>query len=117
LVDNLVRNAIEALPDELGRENEITISLRENAGKPVLSVTDNGSGIPKEIQNRVFDLDFTTKAQRGTGLGLGIVKKICRDAGINLRLSSVEGSGTTFAMEFFGKDLGSDSKPIREDVV
>jgi len=117
LVDNLVRNAIEAMPSVPEPQNEITISLRENAGHPVIEVADNGAGIPKDIQNKIFDLDFTTKAQRGTGLGLGIVKKICHDSGIGLRLSSTEGVGTTFTMEFFGRALGSDFMPLREEVI
>ena len=60
----------------------------------IVTVKDNGSGIPKEIQAKIFEPNFTTK-NSGMGLGLAMVKKIINDrkGNINYRTSS---SGTTF---------------------
>lgn len=112
LVDNLVRNAIESFPVTSDRKNRVTLTLEEIQGQPLISVADNGSGIPKHIQSRIFELDFTTKKTRGTGLGLGIVNKICKDAGLNLRFSSEEGVGTLFMIEFLNHDLPQEAAEI-----
>jgi len=62
----------------------------------VISVTDTGSGIPPELMAKVFDPFFTTKPiGKGTGLGLSQVYGIAQQSGGTVRLSSVEGRGTT----------------------
>jgi signal transduction histidine kinase len=99
---NLVRNAQEALE---GRSGRIELALhREQAplrGKAsevaVLSVTDNGPGIPAKIQSRLFDPFFTTKPA-GTGLGLSIVARLVENHGGEIRFQSAPGTGTRFAV-------------------
>src|SRR6185312_14323549 len=73
---NLVRNAREALEGRAGRielalHRERDARSERSAEVAVLSVTDNGPGIPEKIQARLFDPFFTTKST-GTGLGLSI---------------------------------------------
>ncbi len=63
----------------------------------VLRISDNGIGIPAELQERVFTPFFSTKAQ-GTGLGLSLVSRIIREHEGVLRLTSAPGSGTTVAI-------------------
>jgi signal transduction histidine kinase len=67
-----------------------------------LTYTDDGKGIPPEIQDKVFDPFFTTKrGSGGSGLGLHIVYNIVRDTlGGDVRLESTPGSGTTFVLRF-----------------
>jgi signal transduction histidine kinase len=60
----------------------------------VIEVTDNGCGIPVELQERVFTPFFSTKAQ-GTGLGLSLVSRIVREHEGLLSLDSMPGHGTT----------------------
>lgn len=99
---NLVRNAREALD---GRPGRIDVALhRESAALhgrraevAVLTVTDNGPGIPAEIQPRLFDPFFTTKAA-GTGLGLSIVSRLVENHGGELAFQSASGSGTRFVV-------------------
>ena len=62
-----------------------------------LIVTDNGSGMSPEVLERVFEPFFTTKAPgRGTGLGLTLVQKIVTRTGGHIKVTSIEGQGTTF---------------------
>jgi signal transduction histidine kinase len=68
---NLVRNAMDASGDG----GEILISASANKAEVILEVSDNGSGIPVEIQSKLFSPFFTTK-EKGTGLGLSSVHKI-----------------------------------------
>ena len=68
---NLVKNACEASPESV----PVKIFCRKEADRIRLCVEDSGSGIPAEIQDKVFDLYFTTKSS-GMGLGLSIVEKI-----------------------------------------
>ena len=56
---------------------------------------DNGNGIPKEIEDKVFEPKFTTKTS-GMGLGLGIVKNIIKSHEGTIRYVSKKGKGTTF---------------------
>jgi signal transduction histidine kinase len=102
VVLNLVRNAQEAFA---GQPGAITLALhRERAalhGRPadvaVLSVTDNGPGIPSEHQARLFDPFFTTKAA-GTGLGLSIVARLVEQHGGEINFQSAPRAGTRFSV-------------------
>ena len=76
VIHNLLQNAQDALA---GTENpRIDVSTGRNMDEAVLSISDNGPGIPEAIQKRVFEPYVTTKA-KGTGLGLAIVKKIVEE--------------------------------------
>lgn len=69
---NLIDNAIDAAP-----RGRVQVTAGEEAGKVVVRVVDDGSGIPPEIASRIFDPFFTTKAiGQGTGLGLDIARRI-----------------------------------------
>jgi signal transduction histidine kinase len=68
---NLCRNAREAMPEG----GVIQIALRELDGHVLLTVSDQGSGIPVEEREKIFDLFYTTK-QHGTGLGLALTQQI-----------------------------------------
>src|SRR5262249_1532324 len=84
VVQNLVQNAIDAMPD--GGRLVITtcavINQKLGSGFFHLTVKDNGPGIPPEIRKRIFDLNFTSKGSQGAGLGLGLwwVRKFVRRA-------------------------------------
>jgi len=62
-------------------------------------VEDEGSGIPKEHLDRIFQPFFTTKPQ-GTGLGLAITHRIVKDHGGDIRVESAPGNGTRVSMSF-----------------
>jgi signal transduction histidine kinase len=66
-----------------------------------VEVKDNGSGIPKEIQEKIFDPFFTTKGpEKGTGLGLAIISSILHQHHANISLESEVGKGTQFKVSF-----------------
>jgi len=91
---NLVRNAIYAL---MGHTDGL-ITLRgklEGRNEVILEISDNGPGISPPIQSQVFIPFFTTK-QKGTGIGLSIVKKILNMHGGSIHFQTWEGGGTTF---------------------
>jgi len=91
---NLVRNAIFALSGQ----TDGFISLhgkRKGKDEVILEISDNGPGISPEIHSQVFIPFFTTK-QKGTGIGLSIVKKILNMHGGSIRFQTQEGRGTTF---------------------
>jgi signal transduction histidine kinase len=98
---NLVRNAQEAFA---GRPGRIRLGLHrehraaaEGPGVAVLSVTDDGPGIPPDVQPRLFDPFFTTKPT-GTGLGLAIVARLVENHGGKITFQSAPGAGTRFAV-------------------
>jgi signal transduction histidine kinase len=99
---NLVRNAQEALEGRPGRielalHRERALLRGETAEVAVLSVTDNGPGIPANIQSRLFDPFFTTKPA-GTGLGLAIVAHLVENQAGEIKFQSAPGTGTCFAV-------------------
>jgi len=93
VVVNLVKNAAEALEEH----GTLTVTTRQEEDALVLEVTDDGCGIPPEMQEEVFTPFFTTKSQ-GSGLGLAISQKIIEDHGGTIRVYSGPGHGTTFAV-------------------
>ena len=101
LIVNLCENAIRY-------NNEggfVHVYVGEREGRQVLSVRDNGIGIPKEHQERVFERFYRvdksrSKATGGTGLGLAIVKHIVAIHEANISLESEVGKGTTVTIVF-----------------
>ncbi|MEX0811886.1 MAG: HAMP domain-containing sensor histidine kinase [Chitinophagales bacterium] len=94
---NLVKNAVQAI-DEID-SGKIEIELKSLEGKWMISVSDNGSGIAPEIEDKVFVPNFTTKSS-GTGLGLAMTRQIIENAGGKIWFESEEGKGTTFYIQF-----------------
>jgi signal transduction histidine kinase len=95
VVSNLIVNALDALPGE----GVLRLRLRKRPGKVEFVIADNGSGIPPDYEEAIFQPFFTTKVDRGTGLGLALSKRIVeRHRGrIRVRSSVRPGrSGTIF---------------------
>ncbi len=89
---NLILNALQAMKFK----GKIEIGIQEIHDKICIEITDDGPGIPIEIQNRIFDPFFTTKpVGEGTGLGLDISKKIIQRHSGSIQLQSQPGR-TTF---------------------
>jgi PAS domain S-box-containing protein len=99
---NLIGNAL----DHMGERDDacIEVSIREEPGAHVICVSDNGLGISREDQERVFEI-FQTRGhlpgdRRGTGIGLAIVKKIAEAHRGHVRLESAPGKGASFQVSF-----------------
>ena len=96
---NLLKNAVEACCDN--EFPEIRIEAFRRDGMPVITVTDNGSGIVPEALDKVFVPFFTTK-QGGSGIGLSVCRQILNRHGGNITVTSEMEKGTTFTMQFPG---------------
>lgn len=97
IVMNLVQNAIDALDGRDG--GEIVLTHTRDANRAVLTVLDNGPGVPPDVAAAIFDPFFTTKpVGRGTGLGLSISHKIAEEHGGRLTLCDVP-QGACFRLE------------------
>lgn len=94
ILQNLIQNAVQAS----AFDSKICVSLRQEGECSVLTVKDNGCGIPFHLQDKVFEPDFTTKENIGTGLGLSIVKHICEQRGCNIQLESEPHCGTQISI-------------------
>lgn len=93
--NNLIKNAWEAMPQTL--ESKIWIEGKRDSDFVLIIVKDNGAGIPKEIQEKIWVSFFTTKgAKGGTGLGLSAVMQIVNQHGGKIWLESELGNGTAF---------------------
>lgn len=113
IVVNLCTNALHALAEESGKVT-VTVKRRdldsqEVAGHPgvepgefvELMVADNGCGMSTQVQRRIFEPYYTTKATgKGTGLGLAVVLGIVNDYGGLIKVESEVGKGTTFHVFF-----------------
>ncbi|MFN8281136.1 MAG: HAMP domain-containing sensor histidine kinase [Saprospiraceae bacterium] len=96
VLNNLINNAIQAIPDD--RRGMIDIKLIRKTNKALISIQDNGIGIPDEMKEKIFLPNFTTKTS-GTGLGLAMCQQIIESINGALYFHSSEGSGTTFYVQ------------------
>lgn len=95
IVENLVTNAQDSLGSNGGR---IDVSVSHDDESVFLKVRDNGPGIPTEVQDRLFEDFFTTRAT-GAGLGLSIVRRLVLDLNGSVRVASSPGEGAEFIVE------------------
>ncbi len=102
---NLLKNAAHALGDQPDGRIDLTLTTEE--GSAVLSVADNGCGMPPEVQKRIWEPFFTTKGQEGTGLGLDISRSMIQQHGGQIDCSSAPGQGSTFTIHLPLADEGS----------
>jgi nitrogen fixation/metabolism regulation signal transduction histidine kinase len=96
LFTNLLANAIDACSER----HTCTVRITEKiVGNDLLvAISDNGDGIPQEMQSKIFTPNFTTKTS-GTGLGLAMCKGIVEQAGGKIWFKTKEGEGTTFFVQ------------------
>lgn len=97
--NNLFKNAQQAFVAD--RRGKISVQLSSANNEILISVSDNGSGVPEDVQRRIFQPNFTTKSS-GTGLGLAMVKNILTEMGGTISFESKAGEGTTFFIELPG---------------
>ena len=96
-LENLISNSIKYTP----KGGNIIVAADFEQEEVIISVADNGIGIPKEDQVKIFTKFFRAsnavlKETEGSGLGLNVVKSFIEEAGGKIRFESVEGKGTTF---------------------
>ncbi|MCR6655893.1 MAG: ATP-binding protein [Opitutus sp.] len=107
----LFNNSEQAIPTSRA-DGLIRIAVASFRDRVQIFVSDNGSGIPPELQKQVFDPFFTTKAPgEGTGLGLSVAHAIIEAHGGSLWLADSTSRGTTFAIELPVADASLESAP------
>jgi signal transduction histidine kinase len=94
---NLLENALHAIEQRGDDAGEVRVEVCRRDRTAVLSVEDNGPGVPESVRDRIFDPFFTTKpAGRGIGLGLSICAKIVADLGGTIEVSTSRQGGARF---------------------
>jgi len=100
VLSNLLSNAVQACRDKGGSEKkQITVTAHTADARLVMSVSDNGEGIPNEVKNKLFNKFYSTKGSKGTGLGLVITRKVVQEHQGTIKVESEPGKGTTFIIE------------------
>lgn len=98
IVLNIVTNAIDAVAPEKGMVNVRTrFDATEHAF--ILSVTDNGPGVPADVRERIFEPFYSSKGHGGTGLGLAVARKIVRELGGAIQLVDPPDGGAEFRVQ------------------
>lgn len=110
VINQIVINAIKYTATTEKDKKTINFNIKEDTAKIVVSIEDNGIGIPKEDLGRVFNAFFTGKNGRkiseSTGMGMYLSKRICEELGNELYVESEEGKGTSFYIVFYkGKNI------------
>ena len=97
---NVVTNALDAVEDRSGAMVSLRVACDTERELVRITVSDNGEGMTPETIAEIFNLFVSTKGARGTGLGLTVSRKILREHGGDIRVSSQPGEGSTFVLEF-----------------
>jgi signal transduction histidine kinase len=101
---NLINNAFYAVNERqkaegLGDEPRVTLTTKKLGDKVLISVADNGNGIPQKILDKIFQPFFTTKPTgQGTGLGLSLAYDIVKAHGGEIKVESKEREGSEFTI-------------------
>jgi len=93
---NLIKNGIQSVPS--GKAGIIKVNPEVKGDKVVVSISDNGSGVPDDLRKNLFTPNFTTKSS-GMGLGLSIVKKYIESANGRIWFESEVDKGSVFCFE------------------
>lgn len=93
IFNNIIKNAIQAIPR--GREGHIMVQLTRQEHHALVTITDNGQGIPEDQINKVFRPNFTTKSS-GTGLGLAMCSKMIESMDGEIYFDTELDRGSTF---------------------
>ena len=102
VVLNLLTNAFYVVDEKKksgieGYEPTVSVSTKKAGDKVLISVKDNGNGVPQKVLDKIFQPFFTTKPTgKGTGLGLSLSYDIVKAHGGELKVETKEGDGTTF---------------------
>jgi len=107
---NVVTNALDAVEDRSGAMVSLRVACDTEGERVRITVSDNGEGMTPETIAEIFNLFVSTKGARGTGLGLTVSRKILREHGGDIRVSSTPGEGSAFVLEFPLR-TGDDRQP------
>ena len=111
MLTNLIFNAVDAMP----RGGTITIRTRRDNDQVVLEIGDTGTGMTEETRRRCLEPFFTTKGERGTGLGLSMVYGIVQRHEGEIDIQTAVGQGTTFIIRLPHHTTKLSSQPERVD--
>lgn len=95
-ITNLISNAIDAATMREDNKGKVKIITKDNNENLIIEVVDNGVGMESEVIEKVFTTFFTTKGNKGTGLGLLTTNKIIKEHGGKIKVESKLGRGSTF---------------------
>jgi signal transduction histidine kinase/AmiR/NasT family two-component response regulator len=94
---NILENAVDAcIEDEAKPEHSVRFAVSATESEVCFTVQDNGTGIDRQTQEKMFSLFFSSKGSRGTGLGLYIANEVVQQHGGRIEVHSVVGEGTEF---------------------
>lgn len=94
---NILENAVDAcIEDEAKPSHTVVFAVRADAQEVCFTVQDNGTGMDRQTQEKMFSLFFSSKGSRGTGLGLYIANEVVRQHGGRIEVQSTLGEGTEF---------------------
>ena len=97
---NILENALDAcLEDDIKISHKIIFSARQNQDHIIMQIADNGIGMDHNTRENLFTLFFSSKGNKGTGLGLYIAKKIIEQHGGSITVDAGSGIGSRFKVE------------------
>lgn len=105
ITGNLIDNALDAMNmqiESVNKSKTLTFGVFTKSKNLLITVKDNGPGIPKNIMDKIFEKGFSTKGE-GRGVGLFHTKQLIESLGGSISVESMEGMGTKFTVSVCGK--------------
>jgi PAS domain S-box-containing protein len=112
VLTNLINNAVHAMP----RGGSLRLSTGRENGEIVLLVQDTGLGMTPQVRERIFEPFYTTKGEKGSGLGLFVTYGLVAQHDGQIEVSSAPGAGTSFHLRFPAAARGISSASEAEPV-
>lgn len=107
-LERLIENAVEASPDD----DIVTVAIERRNNEFVVSVNDHGAGISEKARDKIFYPFYSTKGERGAGMGLAIVHGVIVRHQGKIEVDIEPGKGTSFVLSFESFDAGEDTTEI-----
>jgi signal transduction histidine kinase len=110
-ITNILDNAVDACSEEFAQTpHRITFQVRGTPEHVIFDIHDNGVGMTRETQAKIFDLFYSSKGRAGTGLGLFITRQVVTQHGGRIEVESTPGRGSVFRI-FLPRHAPQDLKP------
>jgi len=115
IIGNLLENAIDAVVETKKQVKTVNLRVKETPGLLLISVKDNGIGIPESQKEKIFEMGYTTKKGKGQGIGLALVRENVKSYQGEIEIHTEQGKGTNFIISIPIDKIQEESEVVIDE--